>query len=226
MTLEEFRKKFNEIRDMGFVRTLRKGPTGVGYTFEELLGIEENNIALPDIENVEIKTHRENSNNMLTLFTFNKNAWKVDQLTAIDDYGSVDKKGRLGMYYTLSTRPNSAGLFLSVYGKYLSVQDMEGKTVVQWELSTLAKRFATKIPAMVFVSAHTKIIEGVEYFHFYQGRLMSETPVDMLSKLFTNGDLFVDLRLHKGKSSARNHGSGFRVCEDKLHLLFNKIEEI
>ncbi len=111
MTLEEFRKRFNEIRDMGFVQSLRKGSTGVGYTFEELLGIEENNIALPDIENVEIKTHRENTNSMLTLFTFNKNAWKVNPLTAIDDYGSVDKTGRLGMYYTLSTRANSAGLF-------------------------------------------------------------------------------------------------------------------
>ena len=44
MTLEEFRKRFNEIRDMGFVQSLRKGSTGVGYTFEELLGIEENNI--------------------------------------------------------------------------------------------------------------------------------------------------------------------------------------
>ena len=92
---------------------------------------------------MEIKTHRENTNSMLTLFTFNKNAWKVNPLTAIDDYGSVDETGRLGMYYTLSTRPNSAGLFLSGYGKYLSVQDLEGKTVVQWEFvnSTLKCNF-------------------------------------------------------------------------------------
>ncbi len=55
---------------------------------------------------------------------------------------------------------------------------------------------------------------------------MSETPMDLLAKLFTSGDLFVDLRLHKTKSSARNHGTGFRVHENKLHLLFKKIEEI
>ena len=41
MTLEEVRKKLSEIKMKGYIRTLRKGPTGIGYTLEKLLEIKE-----------------------------------------------------------------------------------------------------------------------------------------------------------------------------------------
>ena len=44
LTLDEFIRKFNEIKNMGWIRTHRAGNTGVGKTLEDLLGIDENNI--------------------------------------------------------------------------------------------------------------------------------------------------------------------------------------
>ena len=114
MILEEVRKKLSEIKKMGYVPTLRKGPTGVGHTLETLLKIKENNISAPDLGKIELKAQRENHNGMITLFTFNKNAWKMKPLEAVRKYGSKDKNGRLGLYYTMGLAPNSAGLFLSV----------------------------------------------------------------------------------------------------------------
>jgi len=38
MTIEEFAYKFKQIKALGLVPTMRKGPTGVGYTLEMLLG--------------------------------------------------------------------------------------------------------------------------------------------------------------------------------------------
>lgn len=102
MNLDEFKQKFAELKNKGFVKTLRKGPTGIGYTFETLLGLEENNLALPDIHNIEIKTHRDHAKSMISLFTFNKKVWKIDPLEAINKYGSYDSNDRLGMYYTMS----------------------------------------------------------------------------------------------------------------------------
>ena len=61
MTLDEFKAKFAEIKAQGFIRTKRKGPTGIGQTFEKELGLKENNLALPDIDKFEIKCHREGS---------------------------------------------------------------------------------------------------------------------------------------------------------------------
>lgn len=40
MNLEEFKQKFQELKNKGFIKSLRKGPTGVGFTFETLVGLE------------------------------------------------------------------------------------------------------------------------------------------------------------------------------------------
>ena len=41
MNIIEFKKVFYEIKNKGYVKTMRNGPTGVGYTSEYLLGINE-----------------------------------------------------------------------------------------------------------------------------------------------------------------------------------------
>jgi hypothetical protein len=53
MTIKEFAVKFKKIKKKGFVQSMRKGPTAIGYTLEALLNIGENNIAHPDIEGAE-----------------------------------------------------------------------------------------------------------------------------------------------------------------------------
>jgi len=226
MNIEEFKQKFQNLKNKGFVKSLRKGPTGIGYTFETLLDLDENNIALPDIDNIEIKAHRDNSNSMITLFTFNKKAWKINPLEAIRKYGSYDSNGRLGMYYTMSLTPNSAGLFLNVNDKEISVQHTSGEIIATWQLTALAERFTQKIPALLLISAHTEERGGIEYFHFYRGQLMNDTSPELLSDLFNTGNLLVDLRLHDKETMARNHGTGFRTYEDKLPLLFKQIKDI
>lgn len=226
MNLEEFKQKFQELKNKGFVKSLRKGPTGIGLTFETLIGVDENNLALPDIDGIEIKAHRDNSKSMITLFTFNRKAWQIPPLEAIRKYGSYDENGRLGMYYTMSLTPNSAGLFLTVNNEEISVQHTSGEIIATWQLSTLAGRFTQKIPALLFISAHTEERAGIEYFHFYRGQLMRGTTKELLSELFKTGNLLVDLRLHDKETMARNHGTGFRTFEDKLPLLFKKIEDI
>ncbi len=226
MNLQKFKQKFEELKDRGFVKSLRKGPTGIGFTFETLMGVKENNLALPDIDGIEIKAHRDNSKNMITLFTFNRKAWKINPLEAIKKYGSYDDNGRLGMYYTMSLTPNSAGLFLTVNETDISVQHTSGEIIATWQLSTLAERFSQKIPALLLISSHTEERAGIEYFHFYRGQLMRDTSKELLSELFKTGNLLVDLRLHDKKTRARNHGTGFRTFEDKLPLLFKRIEDI
>ncbi len=226
MDLEEFKIRFRELKSQGFVKSLRKGPTGIGFTLETFMQLDENNLALPDIEEVEIKAHRDNSKSMITLFTFNKKAWQINPLVAIRKYGSYDENGRLGMYYTMSLTPNSAGLFLIVDREKISVKHISGEIVATWQLSALTERFLQKIPALLFVSAHTEERAGVEYFHFYRCQLMQDTTEELLSELFKTGNLLVDLRLHDKETRARNHGTGFRTFEDKLPLLFKKIEDI
>ena len=68
-TLDDFIREYEKIVDMGWVRTHRAGPTGIGKTLEDLLEIPENNIDGPDFGEYELKSCRINSNSMLTMFT-------------------------------------------------------------------------------------------------------------------------------------------------------------
>ncbi len=226
MNLEEFIEKFRELKSQGFIPSTRKGPTGIGHTLETYLGMTENNIALPDIDEVELKAHRTNVNSLITLFTFNNKVWKIPPLEAVKKYGSRDRTGRLGLYYTMSLKPNSAGLFLHIGNTEISVRHISGEIIASWEFQILAERFMQKIPALVFVSAFTEERGGKEYFHFYRSQIMRETSPELLANQFKAENLLVDLRLHDKGTRARNHGTGFRTYEDKLPLLFSDISDL
>ena len=226
MTITEFSERFKKIKAMHYVPSLRHGPTGIGYTLETLLGIQENNDAAPDIEGAELKAHRSNNNNLITLFTFNNKAWKMPPLEAVKTYGSLDRDGRQGLYYTMSLKPNSAGLFLDVQEKEIAVRHISGKIIVAWELEAIANRFIQKLPALIYVTAFTEVRDNKEYFHYYRAQLMKDTTPELLQNQFKQENILVDLRLHDKGTRARNHGTGFRTYESNLPLLFRLVLDI
>lgn len=62
-------KKLKEISDRGFISNARHGNHGgVGNTLEDLLGIEENNLPIPNAAEWELKTQRGNTTSLCTLF--------------------------------------------------------------------------------------------------------------------------------------------------------------
>lgn len=68
-TKEGLIERLTEIAGMGFVPNRRAGNHGgVGNTLEDLLGIEENNLPIPNAAEWELKTHRVGSASLVTLF--------------------------------------------------------------------------------------------------------------------------------------------------------------
>ena len=226
MGIKEFSKKFSHLKQSGWIKSERKGPTGIGHTLEKSLGLTENNIALPDLGKIELKSHRINSSSMITLFTFNRKAWKMNPLEAIRQYGSPDENGRLGIYYTMSRTPNSNGLFLHIEDDAISVRHISGNILAEWNLENLEKRFKQKVPALILVSAFSEVRGGTEWFKFERAQLLKGTTVDIIHNQILSGNILVDLRLHDKVTSARNHGTGFRAHENKLPLLFETIHEL
>ncbi len=226
MDIDEFIKRFNEIKEKGFVKSLRRGPTGIGNTLETYLGIKENNISLPDLEGAELKAHRDNSENMITLFTFNRGAWVMNPLEAVKKYGTKDNSGRLGLYFTMGFTQNSAGLFLYADEEAVSVRHIDGSTLVRWKFTDLQEQFANKIPALVMVYARSEFRGDDEWFEFYKAVLLQGTSKDLLKESIKNGIILIDLRLHDKGTMARNHGTGFRVYEKNLPLVFSQSKVI
>ena len=61
--------RLKEIKEMGWIKNQRPGNAGgVGNTLEDLLEISENNFQLPDFGHWELKTQREKTSSLLTLF--------------------------------------------------------------------------------------------------------------------------------------------------------------
>lgn len=227
ITLDEIKTKLSKIKKLGYVKSMRSGPTGIGYTLETLLEIKENNISTPDLGEIELKAQREKHTGMTTLFTFNNKAWKMNPLEAIKKYGSLDKDGRLGMYYTMGMKPNSAGLFLTVDDTSVMVRNIDGNIVAVWLLSEIEKRFEAKVKNVLLVKAKVEERDGIEYFLFDRARLLAHgTTKAILKNQFENGQLLVDLRLHDKGTMARNHGTGFRVFENNIENLYKTVTEI
>jgi hypothetical protein len=226
MTIEDFKTRFAKVRKQGFIQSERRGPTGIGHTLEKALGLKENNIPLPDLGDVELKAHRDDVTSLITLFTFNRKAWVMNPLDAVRKYGTLDKNGRKGLYFTMNTKPNSAGLFLMITDNSVWVQHTSGEIIVKWDMNSLASQFHKKVPALILVSAHSEERGGVEYFHYYRARFMTGTSPDLIANQLRYGNMLIDLRLHDKGTMARNHGTGFRAPLNKLHEMFSRIEEL
>ena len=70
---EELLEKLRDISAMGFIESMRHGPTGIGFTLESLLGIAANSSRAPDYKGIELKSGRLPSNgvarNRSTMFS-------------------------------------------------------------------------------------------------------------------------------------------------------------
>jgi hypothetical protein len=101
---------------------------------------------------------------MITLFTFKRKLWLMNPLEAIRKYGSFDKNGRKGLYFTLSQKPNSHGLYIYVNNNTVAVRHIDGTTIALWKLKDLEYQFNKKIPALILVYAQVEERDRVEFF--------------------------------------------------------------
>jgi len=68
-TKESITKKLVEIRNQGWIPTGRSNNDGgVGNTLEDLLGINENNLPLPNASEWELKAQKKSKTSLITLF--------------------------------------------------------------------------------------------------------------------------------------------------------------
>ena len=171
MTLDEFIVKFIDIKESGFVPTLRAGDGGVGHTFEQLLGLVENNDQRPDLGGNEIKVARINTkkgtaSGMQTLFC-KEGDWQQKQTDFVLQHGWEDDNtpNRFNAYHTITQTTNSKGFRLNPTEDRLEViANDEVFLTYDWE--SITQTFNKKFPAVIKVLAETKVIDGVEHFHY------------------------------------------------------------
>ena len=84
-----------QIRERGWVENVRQNNTGgVGNTLEYLLGIQENNLPIPNAAEWELKAHRKNTPSLITLFHMEPSptACKFVSKILLPNYGWAHKQ--------------------------------------------------------------------------------------------------------------------------------------
>lgn len=228
MQLNQLIRKLVNLKEKGFIKSLRKGPTGIGHLLESELDLDETNIAIPDIGGrVELKATRRNVNSLITLFTFNRGVWRVKQKEIIDKYGYVDEQGRKALYNIVNTKtPNSQGFYLiSDPSKHLVIlkNKNEQNIIAEWSTYVIAGKFMTKLDRLLLIFADNKFENDTEYFHFNEAYLLEHPTPEQFLEAFAKNELMIDLRMHlKEAGGVRNHGTGFRISEKNLTDLYAK----
>ena len=224
MNIAELKDKLSEINQMGYVVSLRKGNTGIGYTLETLLGLEENNLKTPDFGDLELKSHRNGVNNRVTMFTFNRGVWKVKPREVIEKYGYIDTNGRPSLYCTANSKPNNQGFLAKVEQGAVRLYHLDGSLIAEWPGERLIDRFKNKMPALLIVNADTRInSDRKEEFWFNEAYLLTKPDEENLLDLIKKDIIIVDVRMHLRENRVvRNHGTGFRIDERFWNLCFGK----
>ena len=228
MDIKTLKEKLRQIKKIGFVKTHRRGDTGIGKTLEDLLGIKENNIPLPDIGEVaELKSYRKNTKSMMTLFTLEPLPKGGDRDRLLLDnfgYSKRDNQRSKELHTTLSCkRYNNQNLKLSVEKDKIRVKGKGKRLNIFWDMESLRNKFDEKLPALVYVLADTKVVDGVEYFHFNEAYLLEDFDFELFKKRVRADDIVVDFRMYyRPNGSVRNHGTAFRVKINKLDDCFSK----
>ena len=226
MTIKLFEAigRLGDICERGYVQSHRRGSTGVGNTLENLLGIEENNLASPDLHRIELKATRENSNSPITLFTYDRNAWQMSQKSAVTTYGIKEDSGRINLYFTVTNNESDRGFRLRVTPETVDVVYKHETCLASWSLDSLADKFNDKIRNILLITAKVKKENSKEYFWYYRGSLLTGYMTSYsLSDIFIGNFLRIDLRLHlKPDGTVRNHGTAFRILEKDWSRLFRQ----
>ena len=233
-TLDDFIREYQRIVDMGWILTHRSGPTGIGKTLEDLLGIQENNIDGPDFGDYELKSCRIASNSMLTMFT------RAPQPRSANTYlrmkygyasGAYDNDEKV-LHATLSadrfTPISDTGYKLKFAclddGIYIESED--GVENIYWSRETLKKCFEKKYKnKFVYAKAESRGVGAEEEFRFVEAYEISGFNYDSFIRLLEAGKIYVDLRIGQYQSGpnagkTHDHGTGFRIREIDQPSLF------
>lgn len=244
-TIDDFKHELQIIKDKGFHKSKRSGPTGIGKTLEDLLGIEENCIATPDLDTVELKSARKDSSSMLTLTTKSPDKRGANSLLR-DTYGykteeSIALNPNINILHTtvngidFNTLNGEPFLKLTFKDEKMYLEHAEHGILenVYWSEDSLTKAFKKKYPyeKLYYVKAQTKTKDGEEYFLYEDAYFLQKFSAEKMLNNIKSGIIDVDIRIGihaKGKNigKSHDHGTAIRISPDKLDLCFDKTDKI
>ena len=250
-------KKLKEISELGWIPNARKGNAGgIGNTLEDLLGITENNLPIPNAAEWELKTQRLGASSLTTLFHTEPSprAIKFVPQILLPKYGWAHQEA--GEQYPkgeMSFRQTIHGQSRSDRGFNVVIDRAEKKVLISFDaksvdirhkrwLESVKKRVGLKEldpqPYWGFDDLEHKAGTKLLNTFYVQAETKIErkkeyyhyTKIMMLQKFSFEGFLKA---LEEGyilvdfdARTGHNHGTKFRMRQDALPMLYEKVTTI
>jgi len=245
--------KLKEISAMGFVPNARRGNAGgIGNTLEDLLGIKENNLPIPNAAEWELKTQRINTSSLITLFHTEPSPRGVRFVPQIllPLYGWPHKEaGKKYPKGEMSFRQTIPGKFGTDRGFKVLINRKERKVLISFDeknVDSRHKKWVESVKKHVGLGelnpqpywgfddlehkAGTKLLNAfyvqAEVKIVRKKEFYHYTKVMVLQKFNFDGFLKA---LDEGKilvdfdaRTGHNHGTKFRMRQDALPMLYEK----
>lgn len=242
-SMKILKEKFEEIRRMGYIKTNREGATGIGKTFEDLIGKKEDHEEMPDFQGIEIKTKGDNNiDEYITLFCATpKGPHAYETHYLVDRYGYPDvicksKKVLNRSIYSGSLRGNKYLFALKVDYRRLIIklrildnflEMLEDE--IYWTYHDLETKLYRKHRYLALVKAKKKIIDGETYYKYHDIQFYKIKNFDSFLRLIEQGKIRVNFRIGvyrsgKREGSMHDRGTAFQIRESDLLQLFDEID--
>lgn len=254
---QELIGKLKEIASRGWIENARRGNAGgVGNTLEDLLGIKENNLPIPNAAEWELKTQRLSTSSLITLFHMEpspKALCFVPQIL-LPKYGWAHKgAGKKHPKGELSFRQTIHGHSRSDRGFMVMVDRKEHKVLISFDASAVDARHKTWLKS-VKKKVGLRELNPQPYWGFDD--LKSKAGTKLLNSFYVQADV----KTERGKEyyhynkimmlqkfsferflkaiedeviyvdfdarTGHNHGTKFRMCQDSLPMLYLKVTKI
>ncbi|MBF0568526.1 MAG: MvaI/BcnI restriction endonuclease family protein [Nitrospirae bacterium] len=256
-TKEELIDKLIEIKNSGWIRNARHGNAGgIGNTLEDLLGITENNLPIPNASEWELKCQRLHTSSLTTLFHMEPSprAIKFVPEILLPKYGWRHKEANKKYSDTeMSFRQTIHGQSRSDRGFMVIINRKERKVLISfdsdivsekhalwlkavrertglgeltpqpyWGFDDLFHKAGTKLLNCFYVQAQTMCEKDVEYFRYDNILMLQKFNLERFLQAIEQGDILVDFDARTG----HNHGTKFRLRQDKLSFLYKTVTAI
>lgn len=257
-TKEELIRKLNEIRDMGWIKNRRPNNVGgIGNTIEDLLGIPENNLPIPNSAEWELKCHRKGSGSLTTLFHSEPSprALKIVPSILLPYYGW--KHARAGKEYPnteMSFRQTINAVNRTDRGFGIIIEQENNRIAISFDYRTVSYKHNDWLESVrkrvgnlnelnpqpywgiddLFHSAGIKLLncfylgadvqknKGNEYYKYSEITMLMGFSKDKFLEGIEKGLILIDFDARTG----HNHGTKFRIREDKIPELYSDIRQL
>jgi len=250
-------KKLKEIAETGWIPNARRGNAGgVGNTLEDLLGIEENNLPMPNAAEWELKTQRLNTSSLTTLFHMEPSPRAVRFVPQIllPKYGwPHEEAGHRHPRGEMSFRQTIHGQLRSDRGFMVVIDRKQKKVLISFDAKSVSKRHKNWLavikkrvgldelnpqPYWGFSDLEHKAGTKLLNTFYVQAEVKTErgkeyykySRVMMLQKFNFDGFLKAleqaKILVDFDARTGHNHGTKFRMKQDCLPMLYEKVTTI